>query len=112
VNTSTKIILGFVASLALLVPILSIGGVFYLFAYRPDEFIGWVIRHELLFLVLNLLLMALSYGPVVLYIILAVINTRLRDRKAVWILLIVFLGFIGIPLYWYFFIWQDGGYDA
>jgi hypothetical protein len=56
--------------------------------------------------------MALSYGPVVLYIILAGMNTRLRDRKAVWILLIVFLGFIGIPLYWYFFIWQDGGYDA
>ncbi|MDI1243508.1 MAG: PLDc N-terminal domain-containing protein [bacterium] len=109
-STPVKLLLGFVALVALVAPAFTVVGFLYLGLYHPDAFFGWIMRNELLVTIITLGVMVVSYGPTLLYIILAGMNPGLRDRKPAWILLILFLSFLGIPLYWYFFIWQEADY--
>ena len=112
VKLSTKILLGLLAVTPLILTILWVIVVYFAFIVYPDELLRPVVEYPLVILLINLILLVGTYGPVVFYMIHAARNPELADRKAVWIILIVILGCLAMPIYWLMFVWRDSYYDA
>ncbi|MES1226900.1 MAG: hypothetical protein ABUT20_66110 [Bacteroidota bacterium] len=70
------------------------------------EHIGWIIG-------VALLMGFVSLGLKIYFIIHAV-NNRLTDstERIIWILIFIFAGMIGYPVYWYMRIWKEPVPDA
>jgi hypothetical protein len=112
-KVSLRLLLGIVSILPFVVSVFFIGTIFYLVRTDPqvlEEF--FVSLHPLAGLIINIGLFSVAYGPVVFYVIHAGRNPDLADRKAVWIILMIFLGAFAMPIYWYLFIWQDSYYES
>ncbi len=108
---SVKILYGLLAFLPLATVIIFLGSFIYLIQTNEKEFFDYLIDHPGIVTIFNLLILIPAYGPIILYIIHAARNPDLADRKPAWIILIVLLGGLAMPFYWYKFIWQDGYYE-
>ena len=65
--------------------------------------IGWIIGIGIL--------MGLSMLGLLIYFIIHVINNKWVDgtERIVWVLVFIFAGMIGFPVYWYMRIWNEDG---
>ncbi len=69
----------------------------------PSVFAGF-----LPFFILIALSSLLSFALLIYYIIHAVNNTRISsNERIVWILVFIFAGIIGLPIYWYMRVWKE-----
>lgn len=111
VNLAVRILLGLVAITPLFAIVVFFGAFVYLIQADERWFIELIMRDERPLLLINLVLLVLTNGPLIAYIILAAKNKELADRKGVWIVLIVLLGVFTMPLYWFLFVWRDSYYE-
>jgi TM2 domain-containing membrane protein YozV len=106
-------ILSFLPFILLIVYLLLFFGMFYNIIIQGDRFD----QHELppafagniiLIVVFAILLGLTSLGLKIFYIIHAVNNKYVEsNERIVWILVFIFAGMIGFPIYWYMRIWKD-----
>ena len=111
-KTWLRLLLGVIAFLPLLFFVLMVGAIIFWIQAPSQEVIEWVFANAAVLTIVNLVLLVVGNAPLVFYIIHAGLNPFLADRKGPWILLMVFLGFLVIPVYWYQFIWHDSYYEA
>ena len=61
-----------------------------------------------LILPLHLLTMLLIVGLMIFYVVNVFRNDRVdKDKKVLWLLVLLLGGGIGMPVYWYLYIWKD-----
>jgi hypothetical protein len=65
------------------------------------QHIGWIFGIGIL--------MGLSTLALLIYFIIHVVNNNIIDstERIVWVLIFVFVGMIGFPIYWYMRIWKE-----
>lgn len=57
---------------------------------------------------LHLFTILIIFALMIFYVVNVVRNVRIKsDMKAVWAIVVVLGGPIGLPIYWYFLIWKD-----
>ena len=111
-SRSRKIFLGMLTFLPFLFLVLYIAiflnGLFFAIRHQhmePEDFF-FNMFPAIIFLVL---LIVSKLALLIYYIIHAVNNKKLdSSERIVWILIFIFIGLIGYPLYWYMRIWKDG----
>ena len=115
-STSRKLLLGVLSFLPMLLIVLYFVTFFSFFitilrhAQEEDQLpqlilerIGWVIG-------VAMLMGFISLGLKIYFIIHAVNNTAIDStERLVWILVFIFAGMIGYPVYWYMRIWKEYG---
>ena len=110
-NRIRKLLLGFVSIIPILISVLCLGVFISIFQGNGEDVFRYLIEHQAAIGLFNSLLLVLSQGPVIFYIIHAARNSNLADRKAVWIIAMVLCGGFALPIYWFMFIWQERYYE-
>jgi Phospholipase_D-nuclease N-terminal len=113
---SSKIFIGFLTFLP-----------FILFAIYIAIFIGFffeVFKHqvvepemgfaEIYPIIVSAVVLGLSSLALLVYYIIHVVNNKKIDstERLIWILVFLFAGMIGFPIYWYMRIWKEGADDG
>lgn len=115
-NRFGKLLFGFVSILPILITALFFGVAVSVFQGYGEDLIRvlilYLLEHQAVLVLLNPIMLLLSYGPVILFIIHAAKNLNLGDRKAVWIVFMLLCGGFALPIYWFMFIWQERYYEA
>jgi hypothetical protein len=113
-STSKKLLLGLFS----LLPMLSLAIYFVAFfsffitairsSHDPDVFPQLMLEH-LGSIIAVALLMVISKLGTLIYFLIHAVNNRVVDstERIVWILVFIFAGMIGFPVYWYMRIWKE-----
>lgn len=110
---SRKLLLGLLTLLPIVLLVIYLASFismfFSLFSHGNDE---EYVQHMMFtnfawIMALALLMTLVALGLLVYYIVHAINNERLvGNERIVWILLFIFLGIVGMPVYWYMRIWK------
>ncbi len=112
-SNNRKILLGLLSILPMIMMVVYMAVMFSNFFYFfpranndhvfPEEFF----RHFLGIFAIIILMSFLHIGLLIYYIIQLVNNNKIdATEKIVWILIFVFAGMVGFPIYWYMRIWK------
>lgn len=114
-SKNRKLILGLLSILPIIMMfiyfVVLFSNFFYFFPqlHNSGEFPSEFFRHFLGILVIILLMTFLHIGLLIYYIIHLVNNNSIDPtERIVWILIFVFAGMVGFPIYWYMRIWKAG----
>lgn len=102
-----KTLLGLVSVLPLLVFAGIVGPIIY-FSFSDPAALGKFLlgRSTIEIIVINVALLVGSYGPVMYYLYQIAQNPSLRERRLVWIFLVLVAVQLALPVYWFLFIWN------
>jgi len=72
----------------------------------PDMMLG-----NIAWMIIVVLLLAVSSLALLIYFIIHVINNKTVDstERIIWVLIFIFAGMVGFPVYWYMRIWKEEG---
>jgi uncharacterized membrane protein len=113
-SNNRKILLGLLSILPIIMTVVYMAvmfsNFFYFFPHAnndqafPEEFF----RHFLGIFAIIILMSFLHIGLLIYYIIHLVNNNHIDPtERIVWILIFVFAGMVGFPIYWYMRIWRE-----
>lgn len=113
-STSKKILLGIFSLLPMLFLVIYFVAFFSFFitmmrnSHNPDLFPEIMLEHIGSIIAFMLLMVFTKLGTLI-YFIIHVVNNRAADgtERIVWILVFIFAGMIGFPVYWYMRIWKE-----
>ena len=112
-SKSRKLLLGIlsVLPLILLAVYLVVFFSFILTIYRhanQEDVLPALVLQNMIWLVLAIFLLAICSLGLLIYFIIHAINNTLIDstERIIWILVFIFAGSIGFPIYWYMRIWR------
>ncbi|MEP6750876.1 MAG: hypothetical protein ABJB86_24290 [Bacteroidota bacterium] len=115
-SKSRRFLLGILSMLPLL---LFLGYMIIFFSFfitifkhaQPEDILTEMILAHIGWIIGIALLMAFSMLGLLIYFIIHVINNKLVDgtEQIVWVLVFIFAGMIGFPVYWYMRIWKEAG---
>lgn len=112
----TRVLLGILAILPSVLSLAAMATIVYVAVSSPtilDNFVVDLDHYLPAFFVVNIFLSVLVYGSLIYFIIHAARNPALENRRAAWIVLMVIcMGSIVIPIYWYMFIWHESYYET
>jgi len=75
---------------------------------EPHEFPPGFVGNMILIVIFALLMGITSLGCLIYYIIHCINNKYIEGNERIaWILVFVFAGIVGYPIYWYMRIWKD-----
>ena len=111
-KTPLKLLLGLIAITPLLISVIFVGPIVY-FAFADPEALGRFLLglNPAVMLLVNVVLLVGSYGPMIFYLVHAARNADLENRRTAWILVLVFVGVFAMPVYWFLFVWRDSYYE-
>jgi hypothetical protein len=112
-SKSRKLLLGILSLLPIILLVVYLVGFIYFFmaVYRHanhEEVLPMLLFQHMAWLLLAIILLVLFALGLLIYFIIHALNNRLIDstERIVWILVFVFAGTIGFPIYWYMRIWK------
>ena len=111
-SRNTKLLLGIISFLPLVTLIAYLISFFSFFIRLipsmqhqqepPPEFF----RYLIIMVILAIVMALISLGLLIYFIIHSINNPAVhKDERIVWILLLIFVGMIAMPIYWYMRIW-------
>jgi Phospholipase_D-nuclease N-terminal len=112
-SKSRKLLLGVLSLLPLIMLAVYMAGFIFFFmtVYRnanQEEMLPLLLFRNMAWLFLVMILMVMCSLGLLIYFIIHTVNNTLIDstERIIWILVFIFAGTIGFPIYWYMRIWK------